>query len=1291
MKLKQIEISGFGKLVNRAYEFGPGMNLIYGLNEAGKSTLQRAILTALYGFFDDGSITAAKKAIIAFYEPWDSKASYGLRLLFEVDNGSQYKVDRSFAPNVKTTLYDLKSRNSLNSQYHSASQGRLFFAEELLGMPREVFENTCMVRQAELAALEKSASAISDALLRLSASGSQESTTSQALELLETAYKEQVGTQRSRNKPLPEAQRQFENLQNIRKKLQSDYQALSNEIHELSQVEEHFNTLILERDKAEYQRLSAQLNAIRQQRLNLQQADSEVARCQKDVKSLQTWSTFPNDAEPKIQRLTAQYEKALVDTQQAKQVAESAIQRLSDLHIQFDTFFKPLNSTRILGDIPNLQNLSPNELNNALQTWLDEEFSNLSNEMLSQQLDLDSRTKNLVGLIKIGHENLSKDRQQLGNLVHECTAAEQTVQQVTEAANKAGIPVDQWEFILSNAQAKLAKWLKWSDYPAHLRDELMRLTAQYTPLHQTMIAKSEKTSMLVSEISQLNIQIEALKQQVTKLENIRNIPQQQKSRIQEIQNQLNNAKQAVEDALQRFDKLDDEYKGEQQVFDVEMENLRSLNELGIAGLTTLQQQWLNATHQLDTAKSRLQQSKETWAEVGMSVAEFERLENTVTEINKGNRPELKPQRGCLSLIIKPWFYFRSILNPKHTELSDQTPAEVVIYSQIEPKYTDLIRQHNEITNDEIALRQIENELRTFLRELVPEAINEDTFSNLLQCLQNHQQKILYIEQRKSMWNAHQNQLEQARNNADGIQTRLENELEGFGFVESSIEDRIERFFKACEQKEELITAEITLEHLQSQGKILNQQLEQYEEQEKSLNNVEVRIINLLTKANIQAQTDSLSENIQQFEQGLENYRQWQNAQNHLEQIQKQIAEFEDQLFKARSATLLKQEKLNDFRHLLVDKYSGLLPVDFTDQNLAQLDADLQSQNQAKSNHDRLQGQLERLRLQAQTIRTDLENWVERENIAKHIEDEILQTVSVAGIQVDQLSLADALRSFREAFNEYTNWQKAQQSLNAAVQAQQAVRTSLPKLENEITRIEAKMAEMNKQHSEWKNLTVSDKSEIYEQNLQKLEDQVLQERDRLTRLQDSVNRGTKNLRHLAEIDEELALANSNVQQLINFGQTLEIAINELTIATSEFQKMFAPRLERIVEDGLNQITNGRYQQVRIDPSSLKVSVFPPERNEMVQTEQLSTGTRDMIYLMLRIGIAQMMSNSGEKLPLLLDDPLVEFDYFRQQTSLDYLQKLSTQTQILLFTKDRNILNWLKKEVSSEKQSRVIELS
>ena len=138
-------------------------------------------------------------------------------------------------------------------------------------------------------------------------------------------------------------------------------------------------------------------------------------------------------------------------------------------------------------------------------------------------------------------------------------------------------------------------------------------------------------------------------------------------------------------------------------------------------------------------------------------------------------------------------------------------------------------------------------------------------------------------------------------------------------------------------------------------------------------------------------------------------------------------------------------------------------------------------------------------------------------------------------------------------------------------------------------------------------------------------------------------------------------------------------------------MFAPKLERIVESGLKHITAGRYQQVKIDPNSLSIRILAPERKELVETAQLSTGTRDLIYLVLRMGITQLMSNAGEKLPLLLDDPLVEFDAIRQKTALDYIKKLSEETQILLFTKDTHVKDWFSSSDLAPSKNKVIEFN
>ena len=48
--IKKVNIIAFGRLKNKIIEFDDGINVVYGENEAGKSTIQAFIKVWLYGF-----------------------------------------------------------------------------------------------------------------------------------------------------------------------------------------------------------------------------------------------------------------------------------------------------------------------------------------------------------------------------------------------------------------------------------------------------------------------------------------------------------------------------------------------------------------------------------------------------------------------------------------------------------------------------------------------------------------------------------------------------------------------------------------------------------------------------------------------------------------------------------------------------------------------------------------------------------------------------------------------------------------------------------------------------------------------------------------------------------------------------------------------------------------------------------------------------------------------------------------------------------------------------------------
>src|SRR3981189_544697 len=87
MRLTRIEIEGFGTLQGMDLRFGPTMNLVVGPNEAGKATLQEAIVTGLYGL-ETGDRRSTIVERTDRWRPWEG-GGFGLALEFELDDGSR--------------------------------------------------------------------------------------------------------------------------------------------------------------------------------------------------------------------------------------------------------------------------------------------------------------------------------------------------------------------------------------------------------------------------------------------------------------------------------------------------------------------------------------------------------------------------------------------------------------------------------------------------------------------------------------------------------------------------------------------------------------------------------------------------------------------------------------------------------------------------------------------------------------------------------------------------------------------------------------------------------------------------------------------------------------------------------------------------------------------------------------------------------------------------------------------------------------------------------------------------
>lgn len=138
MNIKEVNITNFGKLQNKKYSFSPGINVIYGPNEAGKTTLQQFMKSMLFGLEKKRGKSVQDE--YQRYEPWGAPAYFAGSMIFET-GGQKFLLERNFYHKEKRSrLVNMGDLEEL-----SVEQGDL---KMLLGnVSRSAYENTYCISQ----------------------------------------------------------------------------------------------------------------------------------------------------------------------------------------------------------------------------------------------------------------------------------------------------------------------------------------------------------------------------------------------------------------------------------------------------------------------------------------------------------------------------------------------------------------------------------------------------------------------------------------------------------------------------------------------------------------------------------------------------------------------------------------------------------------------------------------------------------------------------------------------------------------------------------------------------------------------------------------------------------------------------------------------------------------------------------------------------------------------------------------------------------------------------------------
>jgi uncharacterized protein YhaN len=295
-------------------------------------------------------------------------------------------------------------------------------------------------------------------------------------------------------------------------------------------------------------------------------------------------------------------------------------------------------------------------------------------------------------------------------------------------------------------------------------------------------------------------------------------------------------------------------------------------------------------------------------------------------------------------------------------------------------------------------------------------------------------------------------------------------------------------------------------------------------------------------------------------------------------------------------------------------------------------------------------------------------------VVSDTEARIIGALRSSGIEAE--SLGAALTAYDQAWRQQQDYEDTVEERDGAQREATVLLqgSTIEHLEALLAEHRAAATSLMENHRGLAGISSDQSLEAVERDLARARDEEYRAEMDASRLGEEVRLTLESHRPRAELEEEAASAETEVRRLEQARDAVSMARTAIDDAMTQVYRDFAPAVNSFLSEGIEFVTEGRYRRVHVDPSTLRVSLLVPETDQVVTDPPVSHGTRTLIYVLMRIGLAQHMSAIGESVPLILDDPFVDLDSRRLPLVLDFLLRLTERMQILLFTKDEKVLQW-----------------
>ncbi|MDY6823674.1 MAG: AAA family ATPase [Thermodesulfobacteriota bacterium] len=166
---------------------------------------------------------------------------------------------------------------------------------------------------------------------------------------------------------------------------------------------------------------------------------------------------------------------------------------------------------------------------------------------------------------------------------------------------------------------------------------------------------------------------------------------------------------------------------------------------------------------------------------------------------------------------------------------------------------------------------------------------------------------------------------------------------------------------------------------------------------------------------------------------------------------------------------------------------------------------------------------------------------------------------------------------------------------------------------------------------------------------------------------------------AEAAEKMEQELARIRRLAERYLRVKLASRILQQEIERYRDEHQDPVLKIASKYFSELTLGAFEGLRtdIDDKGDPILVGIRPDGAWVKIEGMSDGTRDQLYLALRLGTLEWRLESNEPMPFIVDDILINFDDDRSRATLKALAELSKKNQVILFTHHGQIVSEVKK--------------